>query len=499
MREREVKLTVPANVTLPSDSSLVGDLGEWSVQEIDQHARYFDTPDLTLTRAGASLRYRSDDGWTVKLPRARAGATFDRDELHFEGQAEEPPAAAVDVVSALTRTRPLSEVAQVHTRRHAIRLHDEEQRLVLEVAEDDVDATDTWGTTTHFLEVEVESKEAADPKLVETLVRRLRKAGAEATDAMPKIARALGARAAKPPDLTTPAIGRSATLEELVRHSIGDGVQRLIEHDPAVRLDIDDEGVHQARVATRRLRSDLRTFRPVIDRTWSEPLRSELRWLGELLGRVRDADVLLGHLGAKCDCLDEDDDRDELGNLINRLREARRHNHDLLLDAMRSPRYLALLDNLVEAARSPRIRGQRGDVPAAHEVSKLIRRPQRRLRDHIRNLAVTPSNGDLHEARKLAKQARYALEAAAPVVGNGATREARRLAALQDVLGDHQDTVVAGTWLRDASRDGQRPETAFVAGRVAGLFDNDRRSLRAKWRSAWHKVDRHLLPRANRH
>ena len=59
-----------------------------------------------------------------------------------------------------------------------------------------------------------------------------------------------------------------------------------------IRIGEDPEGVHQARVATRRLRSDLRTFGPVLDERWSEDLRAELRWLGAALGKVRDADVL---------------------------------------------------------------------------------------------------------------------------------------------------------------------------------------------------------------
>ena len=60
-----------------------------------------------------------------------------------------------------------------------------------------------------------------------------------------------------------------------------------------MRLDTDPEGVHQARVATRRLRSDLRTFRPLLDREWASALRTELDWLARELGVVRDGDVML--------------------------------------------------------------------------------------------------------------------------------------------------------------------------------------------------------------
>ena len=60
----------------------------------------------------------------------------------------------------------------------------------------------------------------------------------------------------------------------------------------------DPEDVHQARVATRRLRSDLRTFGDFVYEEWATSLRAELRWLGAELGEVRDAEVLLARLRA---------------------------------------------------------------------------------------------------------------------------------------------------------------------------------------------------------
>src|SRR5438105_15553234 len=121
MREREVKLTLPSGTTLPSPESLVDGLGDWSLDQVDQDATYFDTVDLALTRAGASLRYRSDDGWTVKFPNARAGASFVREEYRVAGPEGSPPAAATDLLQAWTRSRAVSEVARLRTQRCAIR------------------------------------------------------------------------------------------------------------------------------------------------------------------------------------------------------------------------------------------------------------------------------------------------------------------------------------------------------------------------------------------
>ena len=68
MEERERKLTIDAAVPLPDPDTLLAGLGQWTDETVDQEATYFDTADLRLTRAGVSLRFRSDDGWTVKTP-----------------------------------------------------------------------------------------------------------------------------------------------------------------------------------------------------------------------------------------------------------------------------------------------------------------------------------------------------------------------------------------------------------------------------------------------
>jgi CHAD domain-containing protein len=108
--------------------------------------------------------------------------------------------------------------------------------------------------------------------------------------------RVWGPKAEEPPDPVVAALDRRARLREVISASIAAGVAALVEQDPGIRLGGDSEHVHKARVATRRLRSDLRTFRPVLDRGWVGRMREELRWVGAALGAVRDADVLLEEL-----------------------------------------------------------------------------------------------------------------------------------------------------------------------------------------------------------
>ncbi|MDQ1430503.1 MAG: hypothetical protein QOF40_1105 [Actinomycetota bacterium] len=491
VRERETKFLIKQGRKLPAPDKLLDGLGRFSVEEVDQDAVYFDTPDLRLTRAGASLRYRSDDGWTVKLPEV-GGDTLVRDELTFGGDNEGgPPGEAVSLVRALARSAPLEPVAKVKTHRRKIHVCDPDGRPIGEIDDDEVRTSARAAPSTRFHEIEFEVQEGADQRLVKAVLQRLRRLGAKPTRGVPKVARALGGAASKEPDLAPPdGLDPKGGLEELVRTAIAASAHRLVTNDPVVRLGEDPEGVHQARVATRRLRSDLRTFRPVLDTDWSEPLRAELKWLGELLGRVRDQDVLRELLTARADALRPGQHARAL-SLIRRLDEQRAGDRAALLHAMDSPRYLALLDQLVDGAHAPRLRaGQHSRRHTRSRVARLVRKPWRRLRDAIRLLPAEPADVELHEVRKRAKQARYALEATAPVLGKPATRLAKRLASLQDVLGAHQDAVVAAAWLHDAALDSDDTEAAFVAGELAESFGAERRHVRRTWWLQWKRAKR---------
>jgi CHAD domain-containing protein len=497
VEEREVKLLVDRRATVPEPAVLFAGIGDWSFERIEQDAVYFDTSDFALARAGASLRFRSDDGWTVKIPRPRAGDALVREEHGFAGGPGDPPPAATDLVRAWTRSRPVVEVARVHTERHRFLAADDAGAPVVELDDDTVTAESGDGTTTSFRELEIEARSDAGTEWLDELVRRLGSTGAVPGDEMPKVVRALGPRAQEPPDLVVPEPpGRAATVEQLVRFTIGSGVRRLLEHDPVVRASDDPEGVHQARVATRRLRSDLRTLAPVLDEHWSGSLRAELQWIGENLGRVRDADVLLAAIEAGTARL-PDGDRAAAGDLVDRLRAQRVRDRDDLLSAMRSSRYARLLDALVDAATSPRVRRAVAGERARGQLAALIRRPWKRVRtahDHLPEPPERPLDADLHEIRKRAKQARYAFEAVAPILGRraavAATRAATRLADVQTALGDHQDAVVAAAWLRAAATDTDRPEVAFAAGRLCGPFDDLRRDRRGQWPAAWKRARR---------
>ncbi len=258
-----------------------------------------------------------------------------------------------------------------------------------------------------------------------------------------------------------------------------------------MRLGGDDEDVHQARVATRRMRSDLRTFRRVLDPDWDESLRAELKWLGGVLGAVRDADVLLARLEQRVDELPETD-HPAGSHVLDVLRTKRAQARDELLAAMRSDRYLALLERLLAAARAVPASTDWADIEL--EVSDLAVKPWKKLRAAVHALGDEPPDPELHQVRIRAKRARYAAEAVSPAVGNAPKRFAKAVADLQDVLGEHQDAVVAGQWLREhvPPDDG---EAAFVAGQLAVLEAAAAQTSREAWPAAWAAARRPKLRR----
>lgn len=487
--ERETKLQVPATFALPALSDVPGVVAT-PAEPSRFTTVYVDTQDLRLARWGCSLRHREGEGWTLKLPGTSVGATVVRDEIVFDGEARRVPSEAADLVSAYARGADLRAVVRLRTVRRRVELSDAQGARVGEVVDDEVSVMDGSRVAARFRELEVEAATPEPDPRLEGIVSRLVVAGASPTDGTPKYQQALGARASAPPDVLVPDLGPDASVGEVVRGAIAASVVRLVRHDAGVRMGDELEDVHQARVATRRLRSDLRTFREVLDPEWDAALREELGWLGAELGTVRDLDVQLERLtGLVARLPDEDRTVGErlLAERAKRRDEARAH----LLDAIRTERYLGLLDRLVEDAREPAVVPDAAPAPAAMALATVMERPWKHLRAAMDGLGPASPDADLHLARIRTKRVRYAAEAVAPVFGKGARAFAREAAALQDVLGEHQDAVVGAAWLRAAAQGGTR--RAFVAGQLATLERLASAAARERWPGVWKRLARKRL------
>ncbi|MDQ6909525.1 MAG: CYTH and CHAD domain-containing protein [Actinomycetota bacterium] len=494
--EREVKLGAWAGFSLPDLNDVAEGITAKARPERALRAVYHDTADLRLARWGVTLRHRSGEGsgWTVKLPEGEEGPALVRREVNRDGAAGRVPAAAHDLVRAYIRNAPLVAVAQMRTRRRAVELSDVEGQPVAEVVDDEVSVLHGGRVAARFREVEVEVTERAGPEMLDAVIARLRDAGAGAPDPTPKLVRALGARALGPPELAPVPLDDEPSMAEVVRAAIVNSTTRILRHDPGIRIGDDPEDVHQARVGTRRLRSDLRTFSPVLNEEWLGPLRDELRWLAGALGAVRDADVLAERLRRQADALPARD-ASGLAPLFRKLAAERERGGEELLAALGSERYIALLDRLVVAAQDvdtlDMFRAEAA-LPAKEMLPELVARPWRHVNKAVGELGKEPAPEDLHQVRIRVKRARYAAEAAAPVIGKRAKSFAKALADAQGVLGDHQDAVVAEDWLRHAVVRAGAVQ-AMAAGELIAVQRAEAAACREEWPAAWRALDRKKL------
>jgi CHAD domain-containing protein len=435
-------------------------------------AVYYDTADLRLIGAGITLRRRTggeDAGWHLKLP---AGADA-RDEIRLPlaahpgtlavgaasgtagmRAATPPPRRGTAVpkelaalVRAYTRDEPLAAVVRIQTSRRTLRLVDQAARILAEIAADHVTAGLVDGSATlSWDEIEAELV-TGDAKLLTAIDTRLRKAGARSAATGTKLERALGSRL--PPSDAARAGPPTAKSNagEVVLAYVRDQLAAICQHDPLVRRG-EPDAVHKMRVATRRARSALHAFGRVIEWEATQPLCAELKWLATALGRARDAEVLRDRLITGLAAIPPGlvvgpVEADITAHFTAELARA----GNAVLRALDGQRYIRLLDDLDALLADPPL-SPKARRNAATALARPLRQTHRRLQ---RALAAVPGAEDrdaaIHAARKAAKRARYAAEAALPALGAKAVRQSTQAKELQQLLGDHHDSVVARTVL----------------------------------------------------
>lgn len=469
--EVERKLIADADVILRDLDAIEGVVAAAVPVEHELRALYFDTPDLALLRSGISLRRRTggtDAGWHVKLPQVGDARLEVQHPLDGDGDSLGTARAGADLPGELRqllhlhlRHAEVVAVAELSTRRTAHRLLDGQGDLLAEVADDRVRAR-TGDTETSWRELEIELAQGADESILDAAEHHLRDAGARDAPHASKLTRVLRVPLDDRGDLTSAGDVVTAYLREQV--------QLLVQADPAVRLGA-ARAVHKMRLTTRRLRSALATYRRLLDRDVTEPVRDELRWIAGLLGAARDPEVALTLLTA---AIDEEPPDVVVGPVRERvtssLEAERRDAHGRLLAAMSSPRYDALIDQLENLPQA--VAAARAEDRATSAIPKEVRRAHRRMRRALREALEGSGATDeqLHEVRKAAaKRVRYAAEAAAPL-GRRATRLAKRMEDAQEVLGRHQDGVVVGARLRGLADEAQAAgEPTFSYGRLHAL------------------------------
>lgn len=279
-----------------------------------------------------------------------------------------------------------------------------------------------------------------------------------------------------------------ATVADLLSEVLAAGRRRLVEHAVRIPAGGDDEDVHQARVATRQLRSLLKSVREVLDRSWVRGMRTELAWLGETLGAVRDADVLTMRLEAALRELGALGEGARTGGnvLVRRLAEQRQPAAEALRETLETPRYHALVAQLAIARERPPLVTP-GTLAVRDLAPTWVRAAWHQQAAAVSVFENAQSDHALHQVRISAKRLRYLCEAVSPVVGEPASRLGQAASRLQDVLGEFQDAVVAEQWLRQAL-----PDCEDTAGDVVGqLIARERRiqhSRRDEWLARWSRL-----------
>ncbi|MGX7680844.1 CYTH and CHAD domain-containing protein [Jatrophihabitans sp. DSM 45814] len=461
-REIESKLDVAPDFQV-GDLSVLTEVGGWfEVADDDMVSCYYDTADLDLLRARLTLRRRTgtiDNGWHLKTP----GPGF-RTELRWplsprtnDGRystsakaSSELPAELKRLIAPFTHGNDVSPIVELKVQRTRYRLNNAAGELQLEIADDQVRANGLSVPITmrRWREIEVELGPEGTPADLTRATDVLINAGAFGSRSPSKLARALyGQPELKLPDASAGSVVLDYLNAQFDAITAGHFAISLMPFDPEA-VNEPHEAVHQTRVATRRLRAALRIFAVLFDSQRASRLEGELRWFANELGAVRDREVLRVRLARAVEDLPAFLVVGPVAEQIDEVLLAELHMHaDLVLAMMRSPRYHDLLDELGQWRTDPPFTVV-ANQPAAI-LGDLVGSAERTLAKRLKRAsAKQATDTELHSARKAGKRARYAAEAAAPVLGKSANRLAKAASTLQTMLGEHQDAVVATELLR---------------------------------------------------
>ena len=432
---------------------------------------YFDTADLRLARRSVTLvrvNGGDDAGWWLDQPDARGRSTVIRQPLGRSTRVV--PAALARQLRVVTRHETL-RVATVHTTSVRGELLNETGD-VLAVVTDNVRRGQPFGSrraTCVWREVGAVVV-LADASLLDAVRNRLDAAGLHPRAPLPVLQRVLPDRVQLWP---VKSLGPDATSGDVLVAFFREQTDQLIGEDPRARRD-EPDSVHRMRVATRRLRTALATYRPLLDRSRTDQIRDELAWLGAVLGAPRDAEVVRDRLQGQVSTLAPEL---VLGPVIERIERETASKHEAahaeLVRALDSDRYLLLLDVLDDLViRAPLL--DTANRPASAGLRQLVRQVCRRVdvlaaradkyRDPQQRAVL------LHDVRRAAKRARYAAESVAPVFGSDAARLAETMERIQEVLGDYQDSVTAQPVVADIAGAARAAgEDGFTFGLLYGL------------------------------
>ncbi len=324
-------------------------------EPVTRHLRtvYFDTPDLRLFAAGVALRVRQDgDRFIQTLKTVNAATSGDsaavavRKTWEWTIATATPDLAPLEAegIAALVPEEARAALAPLFTTdfRRTVLLVRPDALTAIEVAVDEGEIA--AGTAcARISEVELELKSGRVGRLFDLALALHRNLPARIdTESKAELGyRLVTGRLPAPVQPEPLGLSPVTTVAEAYRHIVRHGLRLLLANEACALADGDVEGLHQMRVALRRLRTAIRLFRPVIGKPDLCDAGDGIRWLIGQLGPARESDVLLSGVieplaaTAKAPA--------GLPELAAAVREARRAPARMAMEAIRSPRCTGLL------------------------------------------------------------------------------------------------------------------------------------------------------------
>jgi CHAD domain-containing protein len=244
---------------------------------------------------------------------------------------------------------------------------------------------------------------------------------------------------------------KPATARDVVGDYLSEQCTVIIDSESQLRAG--ENVIHTTRVAVRRLRSTILVFSELFDPSEAGHLEEELIWWAGLLGKVRDMDILAQRQAALLDGLPAELSLGPVASTIQaELAVQRKQAMDAMLEALDSERYRKLVGLVHHWRSDPPFTAAADASPDSIDsaIKKARKKVDKRLSEAVATRrAGEPSDELFHRARKASKRHRYAVEAALPVWGSKADKIISQRKDLQDVLGNHQDSIVSAAFLRE--------------------------------------------------
>lgn len=489
-RSRSVdRYEVDDDVALPSLEGLPGVASVTKPVRRRLESTYFDTADLALGRNGITLSRTEggeESGWHLRVPDAASSHEVSEP---LGRSTKTAPKRLRSLVQAHVRDASLVPVVVVTARSDVRRLRDARRRLLGEVAEDHVEATPAGaedGTARSWTEWRFEPAEG-DQAFRDAVATLLEDGGGTPVEEVSRLDGVLEGRVHEGP-APGPSPRKKGPASAVVSARLREQVAEVRRLDALVRSDA-PHAVHDMRVALRRLRSALATYRPLLDRDVTDPVRDELRWLAQALGQVRDTEVIRRRLQRLLSEEPSENAQGDVGSELERQMSARYDEARVRsLEAMESPRYFALLERLDQLATDPPFTAV-ADEQAQAVLRRAVRRDWKRLRQRVAAVDEVEDATEralrLHAVRKAAKRTRYGAEPLRRLYGKDARRFVKAAKRVQTSLGEHHDSTVSQQVLREQA---DASTTTGGGGFTYGVLHTREEAMGARARADFEKA-----------